>query len=525
MDTPTSIFNDVIGPVMRGPSSSHCAAALRIGRVARDLMGGDIERVAVVFDERGALATTHETQGSDMGLCGGLLGWDADDERLPGAAAAIGEAGIDVAISVEDRGDPHPSTYHLALENAAERRALTAVSTGGGIIAVTAIDGVPLEMRGDYYETLFFTGGPCGDLADTLKRWPHADSVVAHDGPRGGIVRVRGARFADEATVAEIRAAHDRAAVRRIAPVLPVLSRADIRVPFSTCGEMLAALAGRDTTLAEAAVAYESARGGIGGAEVVARMAGIVKILRGSIERGIAGTRWDDRILGHQSGGFASALAAGRLPDAGVANRIILYVTALMEVKSAMGVIVAAPTAGSCAALPGACLAVADERGLGDGAAAEALLAAGLTGVFIANGAGFAAEESGCQAECGSAAGMAAAALATLAGGTAAQAVAAASTALQNSFGMTCDPVARRVEVPCLGKNVAAAMNALACANMALAGFDPVIPLDEVIAAMDAVGRSLPRELRCTGLGGLSVTKTAKELERRLAGGKGGAAD
>ena len=83
-----SILNDVIGPVMRGPSSSHCAAALRIGRMARDLMGGDVRRVLVEFDPRGALATTHDSQGSDMGLFGGLLGWEAWDERLPGSAQA-----------------------------------------------------------------------------------------------------------------------------------------------------------------------------------------------------------------------------------------------------------------------------------------------------------------------------------------------------------------------------------------------------------------------------------------------------
>ncbi len=78
-----SIFNDVIGPVMRGPSSSHCAAALRIGRMARDLMDGDFQQVLVEFDRAGSLPTTHDTQGSDMGLFGGLLGWDAADERRP----------------------------------------------------------------------------------------------------------------------------------------------------------------------------------------------------------------------------------------------------------------------------------------------------------------------------------------------------------------------------------------------------------------------------------------------------------
>src|SRR5512146_2171579 len=93
-----SIFNDVIGPVMRGPSSSHCAAALRIGRLARDLMQQDIAQVLVEFDRKGSLPTTHDSQGSDMGLCGGLLGWDAADERLPGSPKVLRDLGVQIRI-------------------------------------------------------------------------------------------------------------------------------------------------------------------------------------------------------------------------------------------------------------------------------------------------------------------------------------------------------------------------------------------------------------------------------------------
>ena len=111
---------------------------------------------------------------------------------------------------------------------------------------------------------------------------------------------------------------------------------------------------------------------------------------------------------------------------------------------------------------------------------------------------------------------MASAALVTLAKGTLKQSIDAASMALQNTVGMVCDPVANRVEVPCLGKNVMAASNALACANMALADYDTVVPLDEVIETMDRVGKSMPHELCCTALGGLSITRTSKEIEERL---------
>ncbi len=143
------------------------------------------------------------------------------------------------------------------------------------------------------------------------------------------------------------------------------------------------------------------------------------------------------------------------------------------------------------------------------------MLAAGLIGVFIAESATFAAEVAGCQVECGAGSGMAAAGVALMLGGTVAQCLDAASMALQNITGLACDPVANRVEVPCLGKNIMCGFNAVACANMALAGFDKVIPLDETIAAVYDVGLMLPLDLRCT-LGGLGKTPASFAIRKRL---------
>lgn len=501
-----SIFNDVIGPVMRGPSSSHCAAAQRIGRIARDLMDGDISELLVEFDRHGALPTTHASQGSDMGLFGGLLGWDADDERLPGAVKALADAGIKLRIETVDAGDPHPNTYRLTLRSSREQHTLIAISTGGGMIEVISIDGVPASMDGGYHETLIWL--PHG----TDYRFD-ADEIVTHDAGSHQIVQVKAAAFVPEELLAPLHPAH----VRRIAPVLPVASRREIHVPFTTCAGMLAYAAGKHTPLWQLAIDYEGARGELEARDVVERMIGIVRMLRHSIAQGLAGTHYEDRVLGCQSGGFTRAIKAGSLLDAGALNRIILYVTAMMEVKSSMGTIVAMPTAGACAALPGAVLAMAEEMDLGEEEMARAILAGGLVGVFIATAWTFAAEAGGCQAECGAASAMAAAALVSLAGGSLEQSVTAASMALQNMLGLVCDPVANRVEAPCLGKNVMAAANALTSANMALADYDALIPLDEVIDAARCVGIHMPRELRCTALGGLSITPTSKRLEQELA--------
>jgi L-serine dehydratase len=143
-------------------------------------------------------------------------------------------------------------------------------------------------------------------------------------------------------------------------------------------------------------------------------------------------------------------------------------------------------------------------------------MAAGIIGVFIADLYSFSAEEGGCQVECGAGSAMAAAGLVDMAGGSASQAVGAASMALQNLLGLICDPVARRVEVPCLGKNILGASNAHNAAVMAISGFDQLIPLEEVILTMESVGKALPTTLCCTGLGGLAQTPCGLRLDQKF---------
>ena len=116
-----SIFNDVIGPVMRGPSSSHCAASLRIARICRDLMDMQIKDIVIEFDPYGSLATTHKSQGSDMGLFGGFLGWEAYDERLPESEKYLATAGINYKITICPLEVKHPNTYKISLSNEKEK--------------------------------------------------------------------------------------------------------------------------------------------------------------------------------------------------------------------------------------------------------------------------------------------------------------------------------------------------------------------------------------------------------------------
>ncbi|MHA2073979.1 MAG: L-serine ammonia-lyase, iron-sulfur-dependent, subunit beta [Candidatus Hodarchaeales archaeon] len=330
------------------------------------------------------------------------------------------------------------------------------------------------------------------------------------------IIEIKTQKCLDEEVLNLLKTEFSISDIKELKPVLPVLSRKAMKVPFITCEEMLKYNENKNLELWELAVHYESARGNISADEVFNQMQYIIKIMKKSILEGIKGTNYKDRILGYQSGFFKTQMEKKRLLNGGVLNQMILYISAMMEVKSSMGVIVAAPTAGACGAIPGALIGAATTMKLSISEITRSMLAAGIIGIFISNQSTFSAELGGCQAECGSASGMAAAGLVTLMKGSTNQAINAASMALQNIFGMVCDPVANRVEVPCLGKNVLAASNAVSCANMALANFDAVLPLGEVIKAMDKVGRSIPYDLRCTALGGLSVTKTSKSIEKEL---------
>lgn len=188
------------------------------------------------------------------------------------------------------------------------------------------------------------------------------------------------------------------------------------------------------------------------------------------------------------------------------------------EVNAAMGVVCATPTAGSSGTLPGVLFTLEKRLGLDEEQLVRFLFTAGGFGMVIANNACIAGATGGCQAEVGSASGMGAAAAVEVAGGTPKQSANAMAIAISNLLGLVCDPIAGLVEVPCINRNAIGASNALISADMALAGCESMIPADEVISAMDKVGKNMPESLRETGIGGLAGTPTGQEIRMRIFG-------
>ena len=382
------------------------------------------------------------------------------------------------------------------------------------MMEIIEIDAAPISYMGDFFVTLLYTD----NTPETLKSVSamKLGQTTAHEGS-SSFIMVRSEKEEQQFLLNRIATLRDISLTKTISPVLPVLSRKDLKVPFTTVAELLKYNETENLSLWQLALRYESIRGNISEEEVVQKMGDIADIMQNAIHVGLRGTEYPDRILGAQSLVFKKNMEQKKLVPGDVLNNSVLFTSTIMEVKSAMGTIVAAPTAGSCGALPGTVIGTASTLGLSRDKIIEALLAAGLIGVFITAHATFSAEVGGCMGECGSASGMAAAAVVTLQDGKLEQSLAAASMALQSSLGLICDTIGDRVEAPCLNRNVMAASTAISCANMALSDYDQVIPLDEVIETMKRVGDAIPHTLRCTGLGGLAITKTAKKIEANLA--------
>ena len=199
---------------------------------------------------------------------------------------------------------------------------------------------------------------------------------------------------------------------------------------------------------------------------------------------------------------------------------VIAQALAMGENNACMNRIVAAPTAGACGVMPAVLIPLWRKEGIPEDKMVEALYVSSAIGAVIAAKASISGAAGGCQAEIGSASAMAAGALTYLHGGMPEQICHAVAMALKNLMGLVCDPVAGLVEVPCVKRNVIGAMNAIAAADMALAGIQSRIPVDEVIEAMGDVGRRLPEEFRETALGGLAVTPTGRAVKERMAGNK-----
>jgi L-serine dehydratase len=518
MENRPGIFNDVIGPIMRGPSSSHTAASWRAAKMCIDILNEPLKNAIIDFDKDGAWAPNYREQGTTIGIEGGLLELDMSDDQIKNTEAIALDRGISITYEINSFPTDHVNTFRLALEGTQGKNVrITAISIGGGSFVIQEINGFKVQISGGSYELLLMNASKEILLEDLKAICPESKSMSDsfHEDKR--LINMKFSKQIPAETIDRIQQTINCEDLIIANPVLPIVAGNESQLPFTTVSSLLEYAEKEDLDLAALGLLYEKHQSGLDTTAIVNRMKSVVEIIENSIKTGLEGTTYDDRILPQQSHLIKDASRKKKILENSIVNRIIANVSAIMESKSAMEVVVANPTAGSCGVVGGVLRAVSDDINASHDELIQAYFATGIIGVYFAKGPGFSAEEHGCQVECGASAGMAAAGIVQLFGGTAKQAIDAASMAIQNMIGLICDPIADRVEAPCLGKNVSAAVNALSSATMACAGYNALIPLNEVIETVSSVSKQMPTCVKCTGKGGLAMTKTACALKEQLA--------
>ena len=272
----------------------------------------------------------------------------------------------------------------------------------------------------------------------------------------------------------------------------------------------------KDRDLAEVFLETDEQVHGVPGDQILEALRKRRQVMRDCIERGKSGGTSMGKLVGHEAKLLNEAFQSGKTFLDPLTIKAELYALSVMGENSRMGVIVAAPTAGAGGVVPGMLLALEEERKIDQEKTVRALVVAGGIGSIVALSANISGAAGGCQNEVGVACSMGAAAVAYMMGGTTRQSIQAAALALKNTLGLVCDPVGGLVEVPCVKRNALFAVHGLTAAQLALAGIESVIPMDEVVEAMVRIGRSLPRGLKETAEGGLATTATGCAIGQRL---------
>lgn len=252
--------------------------------------------------------------------------------------------------------------------------------------------------------------------------------------------------------------------------------------------------------------------------DILAKMENNLQVMEKAVERGLGGVHSHSGLTGGDAVLLQKYLEKGNFLSGEFLLDAVSKAVATNEVNAAMGTICATPTAGSAGVVPGTLFAVKKKLNPTRDEMIAFLFTAGAFGFVVANNASISGAAGGCQAEVGSASGMAAAAIVEMAGGTPEQCAEAMAITLKNMLGLVCDPVAGLVEVPCVKRNAMGAANAMVAADMALAGITSRIPCDEVIDAMFRIGQTMPTALKETAQGGLAATPTGRKLEEKIFG-------
>lgn len=501
-----SIFNDVLGPVMRGPSSSHTAGSYHIGRTIRDLLGSSPSRVKIAFEKNGSYGSTYVQQGVDQAFITGLMGWTQTDKIFTSAIETAREQGVAIEFHLSHLPQAdHPNFVIIETENVKGFAIVVeAKSLGGGTFKITRLNGIELSIDGKSYETLVFMDKDQDSNRKRLLKECHPDAHIQ-------IHRTADEDVVQLSTAGEIRlgSAIDYSIILKASPVYQTQNGSML---FDSAKTLVSYGLEYNMSVGECSLAYESAILGISRAEAVVEMLRRYEVMKQSVDKGFDDASVEMQLLEPMAGKIKQAIARGTIAIGGIHAKAGAAALAAMHTCNSRGVVCAAPTGGAAGTLPGVLTAMDEEFDISSEQMALMLFAAGGIGLILAIRATFAAEVAGCQVEIGAAGAMGAAAVVEYAGGTALQACDAAAISFQNTMGSVCDLVQGMCEVPCHTRNAVAASSAFTNADMVLGGYINHIDLDETIDAVYSSGKMLPSELRCTARGGLALAPSAVKL-------------
>lgn len=522
---------------MVGPSSSHTAGALRIAKLALKLLKDEL--ILVRFTLYGSFARTYSGHGTDKALLAGALGFDTDDERIRNSFAFAKERKLDFTFHTNlNNTDLHPNTVDIYMESrSGEKISVRGVSLGGGRAMLSQLNGFDIYFDGSY-DTLVV---PHTDMPGILSHLTKAVSkrqiniaklsCFRENKGEGACAIIELDSPVEEAIVESLKKIEGVSQcfyIKKLASnsikegeredlVAPTLNIDEISIlrklknkergsyDFKTAKELLDICEREQISIAETVILRERELFGSDLLEIYLKMARAWKIMKNSC---IFALNNEVKTMGGLIGGEGKLLANTFKSSSSLmsnfAHKAITYAMAVMETNAAMGIIVAAPTAGSAGVVPAVLQAFLDEENIEEEKIIEALFVTAGIGLLITLNATVAGAEGACQAEVGSASAMAAAGLCFLKGEGVRTQANAASITLANMLGLVCDPIRGLVESPCQQRNAMGASSAITAAELSMAGINNVLELDEMIEVMYSVGKSMPASLRETALGGMA---------------------
>lgn len=498
---------DIIGPQMIGPSSSHTAGAARIGFLAGQLC--EHKPTEVQFFFHGSLSTTYKFHKTDTALLAGLMGYREDSPEIAEAFEIADERGIMHQSQPIYLEDAHPSSMLIKmLDNQHNIFEVQAATIGGGNIQLTRINNTEVSYSGK--NSLFIIRGEL-DIFQTIIKEAEAFNLQKEDGGVVGETQLDKATFISRC--AEMLRKNEFLFIEKLNET------SDNKLQFfSSVKDLMEFSENEKKSLSEIVIEHEMKKSNRSKEEVMAEMTSHYETMISSVNQGLKPRK----------------LLAGMFPDTPIKMDILLKnskslisndfteiirnALAVMTVNGSMGKIVACPTAGSAGTVPAALITIANKHNISKEKIVRSMFTGAGLGMIIADNSTLSGSVGGCQAETGVAASIAAAILTDLFGGDNKQIENASSLAIGNVMGLVCDPIAGAVEIPCIQRNALGAMNAIVSAEMALAGIDAVVPLDEMISAMLEVSQMMNPALKDTLGGGISNTLTGKKIEKELLG-------